>query len=129
MKNERGFIIFEVIVLSIILVGASASVYALRSVIRSEGVVMARSAALYLAEEEMAHIMERRDKNELIAGRFDFLGKHDLKLNDIDYDVFADVAQVGYDDNAFRVKVTVRWKIFQKERELNLERFMKKHSL
>ena len=129
MKNERGFMLLEVLLLSFILVGFSAVMYSYYSSIRMEKMIMAREAALYLAEEEMNYLMDKRDKNELFEGEYDYLGEHELNLNSVDYEVTAEVENNTSDANLFNAKVTVKWKIFQKERELKVERIILNHAL
>lgn len=121
MKNERGFMLLEVLLLSFILVGFSAVMYSYYSSIRMEKMIMAREAALYLAEEEMNYLMDKRDNGELFIGKYDYLGEHELNLNSVDYEVTAEVENNANDANFFNAKVTVKWKIFQKERELKVE--------
>ncbi len=129
MKNERGFMLLEVLLLSFILVGFSAVMYSYYSSIRMEKMIMAREAALYLAEEEMNYLMDKRDKNELFEGEYDYLGEHELNLNSVDYEVTAEVENNTSDANLFNAKVTVKWKIFQKERELKVERIILNRAL
>lgn len=129
MKNERGFMLLEVLLLSFILVGFSAVMYSYYSSIRIEKMIMAREAALYLAEEEMNYLMDKRDKNELFEGEYDYLGEHELNLNSVDYEVTAEVENNTSDANLFNAKVTVKWKIFQKERELKVERIILNRAL
>ena len=129
MKNERGFMLLEVVLLSFILVGFSAVMYSYYSSIRMEKMIMAREAALYLAEEEMNYLMDKRDSNELFIGKYDYLGEHELNLNSVDYEITAEVENNANDANFFNAKVTVKWKIFQKERELKVERMILNHAL
>ena len=57
MKNERGFMLLEVLLLSFILIGFTAIIYLYNASLRAEKTVAVRTAALYLAEEEMNYLM------------------------------------------------------------------------
>lgn len=129
MRNERGFMLLEVLLLSFILVGFSAVIYSYYSSIRMEKMIMAREVALYLAEEEMNYLLDKRDNGELFLGKYDYLGEHELNLNSIDYEVTADVENNASNINFFNAKVTVKWKIFQKERELKIEKMILNQNL
>ncbi|MBR3723705.1 MAG: hypothetical protein IKN12_13240 [Selenomonadaceae bacterium] len=124
MKKEHGFMIVETLLLSFIAVGLSAAIYSYGAAIRAEETVKARTTALYLAKEEMAYIIQKRDLGELSEGNYKFLGERDLTLNNIRYEVFADVEEYEGDENFFKAKVTAKWMIFRKSRELSLERIM-----
>lgn len=129
MKNERGFMLLETLLLSFVLVGFCAVMYSYYVSIRMEKMIMAREVALYLAEEEMNYLLDKRDLGELFEGQYDYLGEHELKLNLIDYKVSANVEKIANDENFFYAKVTVKWEIFQKERELKVERMIANHEL
>lgn len=120
MKNERGFMILEVLLLSFILIGFTAIIYLYNASLRAEKNTAARTTALYLAEEEMNYLQDLRDKANLYEGHYDYLGEHELNLNSIDYEVYADV--IKEDTEIFNAKATVKWKIFNKEREVKLEK-------
>lgn len=124
MKNEHGFMLLEVLLLSFILVGFSAVMYSYYSSIRMEKMIMARETAIYLAEAEMSYLLDKRDNDELFEGKYDYLGEDELKLNSINYEISADVEKNVNYENFFNAKVLVKWKIFQKERELKLERMI-----
>ena len=120
MKNERGFMLLEVLLLSFILIGFTAIIYLYNASLRAEKTVAVRTAALYLAEEEMNYLQDLRDNKKLSEGHYDYLGEHELNLNSVDYKVYADVTK--QDEEILNAKVTVKWEIFNKERELKLEK-------
>ena len=88
------------------------------------GKEMTIAAALNLVKEEMAYLIEKRDMDGLEKGRYEFLGTSDLTLNNIRYEVFADVEEYEGDEDFLKARVTAKWKIFQRSRELSLERIM-----
>lgn len=124
MKNERGFMNLEVLLLSFILVGFTAIIYLYNASLRAEKITAARTTALYLAEEEMNYLLDKRDNANLFEGNYDYLGEQNLNLNSINYTVSANVTKNQTDENFLNAKVIVKWKIFQKERELKLERLI-----
>lgn len=123
-KNEKGFALLETIVLSFILVGLSAVVYSFHTAVKTEKILNTRAQALYLAEEEFAYLLDKREKGELHEGNYDFLGET-TELNNVKFNVNADVKK-DLNHNILTAKVTVKWNVFQKERELKLERLIVK---
>ncbi len=126
MKSERGFMVVETLLLSLIVIGLSAAIYSYVAAIRAEETAKARAAALNLVKEEMAYLIEKRDLDELEKGRYEFLGTSDLTPNNVRYEVFADIEEYEGDEDFLKARVTARWKIFQRSRELSLERIMLK---
>ncbi|MBR3623948.1 MAG: hypothetical protein IKN43_11465 [Selenomonadaceae bacterium] len=118
--------VVETLLLSLIVIGLSAAIYSYVAAIRAEETAKARAAALNLVKEEMAYLIEKRDLDELEKGRYEFLGTSDLTPNNVRYEVFADIEEYEGDEDFLKARVTARWKIFQRSRELSLERIMLK---
>ena len=53
MKDEHGFALLETLLLAFILVGFTAVMYSFHFAVQAEKILMARTEALYLAEEEI----------------------------------------------------------------------------
>ena len=120
MKKEGGFIILEVLTLSFVAIGLLGIMYSYAAAVCAEETIKSRAVALYLAKEQMTLMDEKRRLEGLSEERYSFLGRGEVS----GYDVFADVEQYEANPEFVRVKVKARWKIFQKNRELLLERIM-----
>lgn len=124
-KDDRGFFLMEALLLSLILMALSGvfCMYRLSEKMHADN--RARVAAVFLAQEEMAYVMERSSKGGLRSGELPWLGAEGAdSINGRKYEARADIAadDVG---GFYRAQVTVAWEQSGKKRQVVFDRLVR----
>ena len=124
-KDERGFLLLEVLLLCLVLLSLSSIFWAYRLSAKMHAANQWRVAALYLAQEEMAYMIEKGRQGQLHEGRWPWLGAQEaLSLNRGSYTAYADAVKEGPGD-FYRVNAVLSWNHFGQDRQVKLERLVR----
>lgn len=126
LKNERGFLLLNVVLLT--LITSFAAVILLNAEPRARNPQSTlKLTALHLANEQLAYLESLGDSGELHAGTYNFLGESDDLLTEnfsaeipIEFTVTASVDELK--ENLYSATVKVTWQVKGKTYELEAER-------
>ncbi len=123
-KDDRGFFMIEALLMSFLLMALSGvfAMYRLSGRMLADN--RAHVAAVFLAQEEMAYVMERGSKGQLRSGKLQWLGADGASsLNGKEYEACADI--VATDEEGFyRAQVMVAWEQNGRKRQVVFERLV-----
>jgi len=128
LKNERGFLLLNVVLLT--LITSFAAVILLNAEPRARNPQSTlKLTALHLADEQLAYLESYGDSGELHAGSYPFQGEpEDLVTENFDEDipieftVTTNVSESELGENLYRAAVTVSWQVEGKDFEIESER-------
>ncbi len=126
LKDVKGFFLLEALLLCLVIMALSGvfSAYRLSEQMHAEN--KAHIAAVFLAQEQMAYIVEKGSEGKLNSGRLSWLGSEEaLSLNRKDYEVYADIAVSDGGTGICRVQVTAAWEQSGKARKVSFERLVR----
>ncbi len=125
LRDERGFLLLEVLFLSFSLIAFSSVFFAYRLSARMHAGNKARIAALYLAEEQIAYVVERGGHGLLSAGSLPWLGAGKVPaVAGRECTVHTELAAAEDLTHFYQARVSVRWDLFGKKQEIRLERLV-----
>lgn len=127
MKNydEQGFLLMEALLLSLALISLSSVFVVYRLSGQMHIGNQSRIAALYLAQEQMAYVVEQGSRGALHAGQLPWLGAEEaLSINRREYRSHTE-AVMDEDKGFYRVKVVLAWEQLGEERSIELERLVR----
>ena len=126
LKNERGFLLLNVVLLT--LITSFAAVILLNAEPRARNPQSTlKLTALHLANEQLAYLESLGDSGELHTGIYNFLGESDDLVTEnfsaeipIEFTVTTSVDDLK--ENLYSAVVTVSWQVKEKTYELESER-------
>lgn len=126
VEKQQGYILLEVVVLSVVVMAMAASLMLFRQaqvVMQQDSV---RLAGVFLAQEEFARLEGAMDRDRLQEGQYGWLGEGQLLRQE--NGSFAVKAEVRAETVAiWRVQVRVDWQVSGRSGELVYERLLCRH--
>lgn len=126
LKNERGFLLLNVVFLTLITSFAAVILFNATPQARNPQSTL-KLTALHLANEQLAHLESFGATGTLHAGSYSFLGDGDDLVTKnfseeipIEFTVTTTVSELEM--NLFRAVVTVTWQVNGENYELEVER-------
>ena len=126
LRDDKGFLLLEALSLCLVLMALSGVFGAYRLSERMHADNKAHVAAVFLAQEQMAYILEKGSEGKLRPGRLPWLGSEEvMSLNRKNYEAYADIAISEDGTGLCHVKVTVAWEQSGKARQVCFERMVR----
>lgn len=128
LKNERGFLLLDVVLLTLITSFAAVVLLNAHPQVKNPQSTL-KLTALHLANEQLAWLESFGADGTLHAGSYPFLGESDDLLTKnfseaipIEFTVTTNVSPPEDDLNLYRAVVTVSWQVEGKDFEIESER-------
>ena len=124
--DDKGFFLLETLLLCLILMALSGVFTAYRCSERMHEDNKAHIAAVFLAGEQMAYVMEKGSEGKLRPGDLEWLGAEDaLSMNRKRYEARTEISVLEEDTAFFRIRVTILWEQSGKRRQVHFERLVR----
>lgn len=125
--DERGFLFLEAAVLGLLLMTMAALFALPRQAAELHRMEACRTAALFLAEQELAEMEWRVERGALAEGSCGWFGpERDLAGRQTSYEIAGSARREG---KGFSLTARVSWQEGGKRKELQLERWAVKHDV
>lgn len=126
LREERGFLLLEVLFLTTALLAFSGVFFAYRLSASMHEWNKSRIAALCLAEEQIAYVVERGTEGRLSPGKIPWLASEkEPPVDRHECAVDTEISEVEKETGVYLARVTVTYRLRGKIQEVRLERMVR----